>query len=207
MRIRTAFCSVLAALTIVAGTVGVDARVARAQDNVAADDDADFTHPGPFAGLGFNWQVQGFQGPFRGQDYGNSWGFNGRGGYRFLDWFAAEAIVEYADKFGPNAANAQSDNLSLLSSTVNAKFILPLERFQPYLEAGAGFLYANDGRGFINSVQNRDFGFAGRLGAGIDLYLTKHVSLFVDNSWTMTTDNTQDLYFYSLGGGGRYNWD
>jgi hypothetical protein len=32
------------------------------------------------------------------------------------------------------------------------------------------------------------------------------VSLYVDNSWTMATEDAEDLYFYSLGGGARYNF-
>lgn len=211
MRIRSAFCSLIAVAAIVVGTF--DARLAIAQDDedsdpwsIAPGDPADLARAGAFVGGGFDWQVPGFQGPFRNQDYGNSWGFNARGGYRFYDWLAAEAIVEYADRFGPNAPNATADDLSFVSTTVNGKFIVPVQRFQPYLEAGFGFLYANDGEGFRNAVEDRDFGFAGRLGAGIDFYLTRHISIFVDNSWTMSTDNTEDLYFYSLGGGARYNF-
>src|SRR5262249_13824718 len=103
MRIRAAFCSFVAALVVVGGAL--DARPAAAQDDDAPAVSDDFTRPGAFAGLGFAWQEQGFQGPFRGEDYGNSWGFDARGGYRFFDWFAAEAIFEYADDFGPKAQN------------------------------------------------------------------------------------------------------
>jgi hypothetical protein len=221
MRMRSAFfrssIAVVALATVASGAAAILPPDAAAEDDgtvaVRSDyesteyqGDGDFTRRGAFAGLGFNWQVPGFQGPFLEENYGKSWGFNARGGYRFFDWFAAEAIVEYADKFGPNRARSVAPDISLLSSTVNAKFIVPVERFQPYLELGAGFLYANTGSGFFNSISDEDFGFAGRLGAGIDLYLTRNVSLFVDNSWTMSTDNAEDLYFYSLGGGARYNF-
>ena len=212
MRIRSAISVWLAALAIAA--VALDARVACAQDDddepnpwsIAPGDPEDFARAGAFVGLGFNWEVPGFQGELRDQGYGNSWGFNARGGYRFYDWLAAEGIIEYADKFGPNAQGATGDDFSLLSTTVNGKFIVPLQRFQPYLSAGIGFLYADQGEGFVDSVKDRDFGFIGRLGGGVDLYLTRHWSIFVDNSWTMSTDNTEDLYFYSLGGGARYNF-
>lgn len=207
MRMRSKAFVWLTVVAVVAGMAAVEARTALAQDDVApTEDENDFARPGAFAGVGFNWQEQGFQGPFRQEDYGNSWGFDARGGYRFADWFATEAIFEYANKFGPNAPNTVAKDLELITTTVDAKFILPLDRFQPYLEAGVGFLYANDGGGFRNAIENRDIGFAGRIGAGVDLYLTRHVSLFVDNSWTMATQNTEDLYFYSLGGGGRYNF-
>jgi hypothetical protein len=75
-------------------------------------EDDDFTRPGAFAGLGFKWQVQGFQDEFRDLDYGNSWGFDARGGYRFFDWFAVEGIFEYADDFGANAPRANTSRSS-----------------------------------------------------------------------------------------------
>ena len=209
MRIRSAVCSLIAVAAIVAGTF--DARLAIAQDteeddpwSIAPGDPDSFTRAGAFAGLGFNWQVPGFQAPYRDQNYGNSWGFNARGGYRFYDWLAAEAIVEYADDFGPRRPGTTADNLSMLSTTVNGKFILPIDRFQPYLESGFGFLRVNDGDGFRR--EDRDIGFAGRIGAGIDLYVTRHISIFVDNSFTMATGDASDLYFYSLGGGARWNF-
>jgi hypothetical protein len=222
MTIRSKFHSsivVLAALSVVTAALTMGAPGAAAQDEAGVTrtttveeaewgdyHTGEFVRRGAFAGLGFNWQVPGFQGPFLHEDYGKSWGFNARGGYRFLDWFAAEAIVEYADKFGANRAGSRAPSIRLLSSTVNAKFIVPVERFQPYLELGGGLLYADTGNGFFNSISDQDFGFAGRIGAGVDFFLTREISLFVDNSWTMSTDNTEDLYFYSLGGGARYNF-
>lgn len=210
MRVRGIFWCLLVMIGVGAGAANT--RVALAQDDanpdsVAPGDPADLARAGAFVGLGFNWQVPGFQGDFHDQDFGNSWGFNARGGYRFYDWLAAEAIIEYANDFAPNAQDAVADDVSLLSTTVNGKFIIPLERFQPYLEAGFGLLRADTGDGFAGSINNKetgnDIGFIGRMGAGIDLYLTRRISVFVDNSWTMSTG---DAYFYSLGGGARYNF-
>jgi opacity protein-like surface antigen len=211
MRIRSALCGFIAVVTIVAGIL--DARPAIAQEeqsdpwSVAPGNPADFSRAGAFVGLGFNWQVPGFQGPFQSEDYGNSLGLNARGGYRFYDWLAAEAIIEYANDFSPRAPGTTADSISLLSTTVNGKLILPLERFQPYLEGGLGLLRADTGNSFAGSVNvkatGNNVGFIGRIGAGIDFYLTRHVSVFVDNSWTMST---KDAYFYSLGGGARWNF-
>jgi hypothetical protein len=198
--------------------VAVDARVATAQDETTTyvgstttssyeeENENDFARRGAFAGVGFKWQVPGFQGSLLHQDYDKSAGFDARGGYRFFDWFSTEAIFEFADKFRPRARGATGPDVQLITTTVNAKFIVPLDRFQPYLETGIGFLYANEGSGFANAFSDNNVGFAGRIGAGIDLYLTRNVSLYVDNSWTMATNDTPDLYFYSLGGGARYNF-
>jgi len=200
MKLRRAFFGLLAAVAL--GGVVLGPGIASADGH----EDDDFTRPGAFAGLGFKWQVEGFQGEYRDQDYGNSWGFDARGGYRFADWFAVEGIFEYADDFGANAPRARGDDLSMITTTGNAKFIVPIERFQPYLTLGMGFLYVNSGEGFVDAVEDDNWGFAGRIGGGVDIYLTRHISLYVDNAWTMATEDAEDLYFYSLGGGAKYNF-
>lgn len=163
----------------------------------------EFTRRGAFVGLGFSYQVPGFQGDFRDLDFGDSWGFNARGGYRFFDWLAVEGVADYADDFG---ASDGDQSFKLFSATGNAKLILPLGRFQPYLGAGIGLLWATAaGRSFFE-LDDVDVGFAGRVGGGLDLYVTPHVSLYVDNAWTMATPDAADLYYYSLGVGGRYNF-
>lgn len=190
---------------VAAAAVAIGLVTAWPATTLAEHHGSEFARPGAFVGLGANWQVEGFQGPLRSADFGNSWGFNARGGYRFFDWFALEGIFEYADDFGSNAPRTDVD-LSLITTTANAKFIVPLERFQPYISTGIGLMYVDSGEGFVQSVEDEDVGFAGRIGGGFDLYLTPHVSLYVDNSWTMATENTENVYFYSLGGGARYNF-
>jgi len=200
MELRRAFFGLLSALVV--GGVLLAPGIATADGH----EDDDFTRPGAFAGLGFKWQVEGFQDEYRAQDFGNSWGFDARGGYRFFDWFAVEGIFEYADDFGANAPRGRGDDLSMISTTGNAKFIVPIERFQPYLSLGMGFLYVNSGEGFVDAVEDENWGFAGRIGGGVDIYLTRHISLYVDNAFTMATEDAENLYFYSLGGGARYNF-
>jgi len=199
----------LCAVALVGVMLLTGASLARAQsdDNEVGEDGNAYTLHGAYAGLGASWLVSGFQGEFKPQDFGNSWGFNGRGGYRFFPWFAAEALLEYGNEYDARAAGS-SGQARTLSTTVAAKFILPLDRFQPYLTLGGGFLRAeteNNG-GFVRNIGSNDIGFAGRIGAGVDFYLTPHWSVFVDNGWTMATKDTADLYYYALGFGGRYNF-
>ena len=57
-----------------------------------------YTGAGPYVGIGPAGGFSTFQDDL--ENFGNSLGFNARGGYRFNDYFAAEALYEYMDDFG-----------------------------------------------------------------------------------------------------------
>lgn len=142
----------------VAALVGVmlltGASFARAQsdDDEVGEDGNAYTLHCAYMGLGASWLVSGFQDEFAPQDFGNSWGFNARGGYRFFPWFAAEALLEYGNDFGARAPGT-SGEVRTISTTFAAKFIVPVERFQPYLTLGGGFLHADtSSKGFFNNI-------------------------------------------------------
>lgn len=191
----------LVLVAVLASTVRLPG--AAAQEAPPAED---YARDGAFAGLGFSAFVSGFQDELLPLEFGDSLGFNARGGYRFAPWFAAEGVVEYANKFGADQPGATAE-IEALTTTVNAKFILPLERLQPYLSVGTGLLRVSSvGTGFASEVGDLDLGLAGRIGGGLDFYLTPHWSVYVDNAWTMATKKTPGVYYYSLGLGGRYNF-
>jgi opacity protein-like surface antigen len=150
-----------------------------------------FNRPGPYVGLGANV----------------------RGGYRFNDFLAAEGLYEYQDEFGASRGAlsrlgvGKSVDVQINQFTVNGKLLLPLGRFQPYLEGGVGFANAN-GRLHVGSRSAGTSGtnFCGRIGGGIDFWVTKNISLYGDPSYTMCVDSLSDLYYFNFGIGGRYNF-
>lgn len=158
----------------------------------------DFNRPGAYAGLGGVYAVPGFQG--RAKDvFGDSMGFQARGGYRFTEIFALDGLYEYVNDFG---AKRGDGGVWTNHASVNGKLILPLDRFQPYLSGGIGFLNANPTRGSADGI----WAFAGRFSAGTDLAITEHVALFLDAAYLVPAGGgvASDLQYFSFGWGGKY---
>src|SRR5512144_557296 len=65
---------------------------------ISASAEEGYTGAGPYVGIGPAGGFSTFQDDLKG--FGNSLGFNARGGYRFNDYLAAEALYEYMDDFG-----------------------------------------------------------------------------------------------------------
>lgn len=198
LRFVAGACAIVALLTCGA---------ARAED--------EYNREGAFMGVGASYEVPAFQGILTGRG-GTSWGFNVHGGYRFNEFVAAEGIYEYADKFGGSVVNPltgakASADVQTSMGMAGGKLILPLERFQPYLWGGIGMLNGNGNAKIQRSnrvlrASDSDTGFAGRVAAGLDYYLTPHVSVYSDASYVMPASGPSDLYYFSLGFGGRYNF-
>ena len=200
-------------LVLVLGSVATGVTAAEAQED-------EFNREGGYVGLGASGFISGFQGVAGRADYGNTAGFNIRGGYRFNPYLAAEGVYEYGNSFGQSGSGSvggvdiyEASSLSTNVFTVGPKLILPLWRFQPYLAGGIGLLNANGNlkiqdRNTGESVRGSDSGtgFAGRFGGGIDFFVTPEVSLFVDNAYTIPATGPSELYIYSFGAGGKYNF-
>ena len=187
----------------------------------------DYNRLGPYLGLGASYYVENFGsgeyhvengGPVN-VDFEDTWGFNARGGWRFLPWLAAEGVYEYASNFRANLSRATpgrpgggdvgTAKAPSNTFTVNAKGILPLGRVQPYLSGGIGFVNVR-----IRSISTsqRDFDdvsrsqtdFAGRVAAGSDVFITEHIGLFVEGSYLMPIDKLQQFNYFGVHFGGKY---
>jgi opacity protein-like surface antigen len=186
---------------------------------VASADD-EFNHRGAFIGLGASGFVSGFQGVLGRADYGNTAGLNFHGGYRLNEYIAFDGVFEYGNDFGRGKSRNIGDQVITHSSTIQTsaftvgpKLILPLGRFQPYLDGGIGFINANGNvtvedltTGRTRGAGRTGSGFAGRFGGGIDVFVAPKWSLYVDNAYTIPGSGPTDVYYYSFGVGGRYNF-
>jgi opacity protein-like surface antigen len=181
-------------------------------DSAHAEDE--YNRRGAFFGLGASYEVPAFQGILTGRG-SDSWGFNAHGGYRFNDFLAAEGVYEYGS-FGGSVRSPRTGARAAVDVQTNlamggGKLILPLGRLQPYLWGGVGFLNGNgsaeiergDGQ-VVAESSTQGAGFAGRVAGGLDFYLTPHVALYSDASYVMPATGPTDLYYFSLGFGGRY---
>ena len=187
---------------------------------------------GPFLGLGISYFLEEFPGadvtsggrPYS-TDYDNSWGFNLRGGYRFNDYLATEAVLEYADGYSskstlPNLIGVEKDTIDdsrwSIDFAVNAKAILPLGRFEPYVSGGIGFLYMNelnieeawvpspDGPTIEKNSQSDDpVVFMGRVAAGVDFAITDTFGVFAEAAYLLPTSSMSDYNAIAVNFGGR----
>ena len=166
----------------------------------------EFNRPGAYVGVGGSDLVEGFQGRTADGGFGNSLGLNARAGYRFDEFLATEGIYEYADDFGADAANGHG-SIQTQTLTVNAKLLLPLGRFQPYLIGGVGGMYADAAKRIEHTGANADgWGFVGRFGSGVDVWATEHVSLYLEAAYLIPLERVKDLNEFTFGWGGRYSF-
>ena len=141
-----------------------------------------YARPGWFLDLGgsyaFHWFPSDFDGAVGARTKThNSFGLNARAGYRFKSWLAAELQYEWIDGFDNEVNGSTIFKLSTHLLTLDAKFLYPgWGRFQPFALVGAGLaIYdVNDRAGLGAGLESSSVGFAGRVGAGLDTYLTEN---------------------------------
>lgn len=150
-------------------------------------DDEDFSHSGLYLGVGGSYVTDTFESsledalddvfPGISIDVEESLGANAVVGYRILPFLAIEAEYEWIDEFEIKVFGVKAATLEAQTLTGNLKWIVPTWRIQPYLLTGAGVTRwkLEDKLGFSVSETSTDF--AGRLGVGLDLYVTPHILL------------------------------
>ena len=152
-----------------------------AGDALALDADG-YARPGWFVDLGgsyaFHWFPSDFDAAIGARTKThNTFGVNARAGYRFKSWVAAELQYEWLDGFDNEVGGSTIFELTTHVVTLDAKFLYPgWGRFQPYalVGAGAAIYDVNDRAGLGAGLESTSVGFAGRVGAGLDTYLTEN---------------------------------
>jgi len=204
-------------LAILPGSSRADTDYPRADtDHTRADTDypradTDYTRPGPYLGVGVAGGLEDFGGGR--SAFGDSAGLTVRGGYRLAPYFAVEGLYEYMDDFGLTATtlggtkvheDIRTHNFSLMG-----KAIFPLGFVQPYLSGGVGLLNA-DSTVKIRGQELHHGGsateFAGRVGAGLDLFATPQLALTLDSGYVLPTGGLEDFNYISFGMGVRYTF-
>lgn len=163
----------------------------------AATAAGDFDRFGFYVGLNgafgyplFEDQVQDALGPTAELDY--TWGLNTRAGLRLLSFLAIEAQYEWMKGFEIKTPDPLPD-VDIMGHTLtgNLKFYIPVWRVEPYLLAGFGFTNYKfepaGGSGFSDTF------FAGRLGAGADIYITEHWAINAEATALLTASELQGI--------------
>jgi opacity protein-like surface antigen len=144
----------------------------------AAEED-DYSRSGFYMGVGPSLVVPLFDdevADWRGapSDVDHSVGILARIGLRTCSFFSAELQYEGVKGYDVEMAGEDHFRMDSHSVTVGAKLHLPLWRIQPYLLAGIGFTHYDIHDVFV-LTEDRTFTLAGRLGGGLDFYLTKNL--------------------------------
>jgi hypothetical protein len=197
-------------MIVATALIAVMAGTARASD--------EFNRRGPYIGFGPSGALTNFDGAFSG--FGNSYGFNARGGYRFNDYIAIEGLYEYMDDFGSSETSSNgrvktSASIQTSNFTTSVKLIFPtlgLSQLQPFVSGGIGFLNANgSGKIKVDGSERVDRSpssteFAGRVDGGVDYFFTPELSTFFDVGYVIPAGDLSDMNYLSLGAGIKYNF-
>ena len=135
-------------------------------------------------GIAHSWPSFGDQIGNNNGNWHSALGFNARGGYRFNRYFAAEANLDFINRFRAKeslGSNTLRNAIRTTASTVNAKAILPLDWIQPYVMGGVGFQAATL-QEHVGNVRSKEtnYNFVGRVVVGIDIMLHKNLGWHVE---------------------------
>jgi opacity protein-like surface antigen len=178
--------------------------VCLAQDE--EEEGADYTREGWYL------QAQGlyaFQN-FHDFDVDDDAGFNVTAGWRGWEMFAGEFEFEFVNRFPGQDTDPDFrvyDASLLLKLYPLARVFEPdsvFNRFQPWLKAGPGWMWVERRGG---GQSHRDRGdFAGRFGAGMDLYLTQHLVVVLSANYELPTSDVSQFPYLSAAGGIQYRF-
>jgi opacity protein-like surface antigen len=166
----------------------------------------------------------------------DTFGFNGRVGYRCHPYISTELQYEWLNDFDgginettgfnpwPSAANDVPRNfefeLESLVLTTNVKGHLLTGRYQPFVLAGLGFMRmeskAHDvtskdaldaaGRDRAARVRDTRVEVAMRFGGGLDIYLTENILVSAEGSYLIPTGKLDGMDYYVFGLGLQYRF-
>ncbi len=165
-----------------------------------------------------------------------SLGVHARAGYRFHPRLAADAHIEYlaGSEIAADTFRWQTDivKMSVLTVTADLKGYLLTGMVQPFLIVGAGWMktYGKDTRinpavefgsdqgnptnpntriPMADEIDVDDSGFVGRFGGGLDIYVTRHVSIGAGASYVLpfgSWDTGFDYDYLSIDWGLQYRF-
>jgi opacity protein-like surface antigen len=200
--------------------------IALTDDTEIVEDD--FARRGWFVGVAGSYAFATFEddvesnfaktlGPAVDLSVDDSFGFNGRVGYRCNRRFSAEVQTEWLDGFDADLTQPRVDplaNVSLepLVVTANLKGYLLTGRYQPFLLVGAGAMTVDTkvrdsvGLAFTGLADDSENAFAMRFGGGIDLYATEHVVVSLEADYVFPFGRLDDLRYVMIGWGVQYRF-
>ncbi len=167
----------------------------------------DYTRDGWYVGARGLWGVEDFDTKGSADD---TWGADLYAGYRMGRNFAGEIEFEYFDGFDGRLASGNNGEYRLFSIALGMK-VFPLarlfepssiyQRVQPYISAAPSWQWVQSRSFSGGNAEGDDGGFAGRFGAGLEIYLTNSLVLTGDARYSLPTGGARNFSYWSFGGG------
>jgi len=144
-------------------------------------------------------------------DWDNTFGFNIKVGYFFCEYFALETMFQYLDDFEAQESGViysspydYDINVSLYNFTINGKGFIPIKGFvKPYGILGFGYAYGKAKEkitiaGISDTETDKESDLCGRIGAGLDIFLSEQFALEGEVSYFMGFNDIDKIRYTSL---------
>jgi len=168
-----------------------------------------------YFGGGFNYAFENFDNELSEVNWDNTWGFDIKAGYFICDYFALEAMFQYLNDFEYKEsgwiyyypyyyAYDYKATVSGYNFTINGKGFIPLESIvRPYGVLGLGYAHGElEEKGTILgetvTISDKDSGLFGRIGAGLDIFLSKQFALEGEISYNMGFGDIDNIRYTNL---------
>jgi len=152
----------------------------------------DYAYAGPYLGLngafGYPLFEERISGATGGAAFDPSWGLDARLGLRVLKFLAVEAQYEWMAGFDVSGLPVADDvRIEGHTLTGNLRLYVPIWQVHPYVLTGIGVTRYRIDLGSLGSAHEDRF--AGRLGGGLDMYVTEHVAVNFEAAALLTVND------------------
>ena len=168
-----------------------------------AEGASEYVRDGWYAGANWSMGIENWQ-ETAGSSVENAQGLAGYVGWRFLENYGLDIQYEWFHEF-QLASPAVSANAHIF--TFNLRYYVPFDRIQPYALAGMGLMQSSREGSFGDLTDGASGNFAGRLGGGLDLYLTRNWVFEASAAYVVPSGNLNQLEFFSLAAGFQYRFE
>ena len=168
-----------------------------------------------YFGGGFNYSFENFKDEMDIGDWDNTYGFDLKAGYFFSEYFALEAMFQYLDDFEHSESGViysppyyysyeYDADVSLYNFTINGKGFIPIKGIvKPYGILGFGYAWGEAKQklriGIISDTNTeKESDLCGRIGAGLDIFLSKQFALEGEVSYFMGFNDLDNARYTSL---------
>ena len=172
-----------------------------------------------YFGGGVNYSFENFKDEMDIGDWDNALGLDIKAGYCITDFFALEFMFQYLDEFkydetvreyvyiSPSWYYYDVDykaTVSLYNFTINGKGFIPIKGIvKPYGILGFGYAYGKAKEkitiaGISDTETDKESDLCGRIGAGLDIFLSEQFALEGEVSYFMGFNDIDKIRYTSL---------